>query len=64
MLAGIALGLGLVFILGAVWNVHNLSLVDWMPIRTFLSAMLSTLTGLILVIFGWQGVRRELEGRD
>jgi hypothetical protein len=60
ILAALALGLGCAFVLGAMWSVHALSIVGWTPIRVFLSAVLSSLVGSILIAYGSTGVRKEV----
>jgi len=61
ILASIALGFSGVFLFGAMWNVHAMPLNEWTPIRAYLSAMLSSLIGLVLLMFGLSGIRCELQ---
>lgn len=60
ILASVALGMGFVFLFGAMWTVHALPVVGITPVRTFLSAVVSSLTGCILLVFGWHGIQHEL----
>ncbi len=63
ILASIALGFGWAFIFGSVWNIHAMPMAGLTPVRTYLSALLSSLVGIILVSYGWQGIRGELNGK-
>lgn len=60
IIASIALGFGCSFLFGAIWNVHAIPMSGLASMRTYLSAMLSTVIGIILLTFGWTGIRSEL----
>lgn len=62
ILASIALGLSGVFLFGALWDIHAVNVADWAPIRVYASAMLSSLTGSTLLVFGLTGIRAEMNG--
>ncbi len=62
VLASFALGLGFALVLGAAWNVHALTLAADMPWNVMMSAWMSTGTGIVLIAFGYHGVRKELYG--
>jgi hypothetical protein len=62
ILASVSCGFGALFIMAAAWNVHALTIVGWTPIRTTLTACLFTGAGLVLMAFGWQGIRQEMYG--
>ncbi|MEK7537567.1 MAG: hypothetical protein AAB619_01175 [Patescibacteria group bacterium] len=62
VLASIGLGFGLVFILGALWNVHAMQVFGWTPIRVLMAAVVSSFSGGVLIVYGYRGVRLELYG--
>ena len=64
VLASAAFGMGGVFLFGAVWSIHALPLSGWTPIRTFLSATLSSLAGAVMVWYGWHGIRKEIYAQE
>lgn len=63
VLASIGLGFGFVLLLGAVWNVHALPLDGPTRWPVLLSAWFSSAAGIVLVVYGYHGIRRELYGR-
>lgn len=60
VLASFALGLGVVFLLGAMWNVHDLPLAGAIPWNVMSSALFCTAAGLVLVVYGYHGIRQEI----
>lgn len=63
ILASFSIGLGVAFLLGAFWNVHDLPLTGTIPWSVMWMAWYSAAAGLVLVSFGYQGVRQEMYGR-
>ena len=60
IVSSIALGLSGVFLFGATWNIQAMPPSDWTPLRIYASALLSALIGVILLAYGWSGVRHEM----
>lgn len=63
ILASIGLGFGVVLIMAALWNVVFVPLNAATPWRQTLIAWVSAGGGIVLVMFGYQGIRSELYGR-
>ncbi len=62
ILASLGLGLGFLFVVGAVWQMQLTSALQVVTVGTMGAAILSSAAGIVLVAFGVHGIRQEMYG--
>ncbi len=60
ILASSALGFGVSFLYVALWSIHALPMLGRTPLAIFVWAMIASIAGWVLLVYGFYGVKLEL----